>query len=105
MDCAPYHEDINCYLLVERVTKALDTGKYIVAVFLNLKKSFDTVDHIILLTKLDKYGIRGKILNWFKSYLSWREQFDEYNGCHSDKKHITHGVLQVSILRPILFIL
>ena len=91
--------------LVERVTKALDTGKYIVGVFLDLKKAFDTVDHCILLNKLEKYGIRGNILNWFKSYLSFREQFVEYNDCHSDKKQITHGVPQGSILGPLLFIL
>ena len=53
--------------LVQRVTKALDTGKIIVGVFLNLKKAFDTVDHSILLKKMEKYGIRGNILNWFKS--------------------------------------
>ena len=60
--------------LVERVTKALDTGKYIVGVFLDLKKAFDTVDHCILLNKLEKYGTRGNILNWVKSYLSFRVQ-------------------------------
>ena len=54
--------------LVERVTKALDTGKYIVGVFLDPKKSFDTVDHIILLKKIEKYGIGGNTLKWFKSF-------------------------------------
>ena len=44
--------------LVERVTKALDTGKYVVGVFLDLKKAFDTVDHAILLRKLECYGIK-----------------------------------------------
>ena len=82
MDCAPL------ITLVERVTKALDTGKYIVGVFLDLKKAFDTVDHCILLNKLEKYGIRGNILNWFKSYLSFREQFVEYNDCHSERKKL-----------------
>ena len=91
--------------LVERVTKALDTGKCIVGVFLDLKKAFEYVDHCILLNKLEKYGIRGNILNWFKSYFSFREQFVEYNDCHSDKKQITHGVPQGSILGPLLFIL
>ena len=63
---------------VERVTKALAIGKYIVGVFFDLKKAFDTVDHIILQNKLEKYGIRGKILNWFKSYQSCSEQFVEF---------------------------
>ena len=72
---------------------------------MDLKKAFDTVDHSILLKKLEKYGIRCNILKWFKSYLSCREQFVEYNDCHSEKKYITHGVPQGSILGPLLFIL
>ena len=52
---------------VERISKALDMGKYVVGVFLDLKKAFDTVDHTILLRKLEQYGIRGKTLRWFES--------------------------------------
>ena len=91
--------------LTERVSKALDTGKIVVGVFLDLKKAFDTVDHNILLQKLEKYGIKGNILNWFKSYLSCRKQYVLYNNCKSDIKLITHGVPQGSILGPLLFIL
>ena len=58
--------------LVERVSKAMDTGKCVVGVFLDLKKAFDTVDHSILLKKLETYGIRGITLKWFESYLSYR---------------------------------
>ena len=65
--------------LVERVSKALDMGKYVVDVFLDLKKAFDTVDHTILRRKLEQYGIRGKTLRWFESYLSDRSQYVEYN--------------------------
>ena len=85
-----YHSTNHAIIkLVERVPKALDTGKYIVGVFLDLKKSFDTVDHCILLNKLEKYEMRGNLLYWFKSYLSFRGQFVEYNDCHSDKKYYT----------------
>ena len=91
--------------LVERVSKALDTGKYVVGVFLDLKKAFDTVDHNILLSKLKLYGIRGSTHSWFKSYLSNRKQYVEYNNFKSDTKTITHGVPQGSILGPLLFII
>ena len=81
--------------LVERVSKALDTGKYVVGVFLDLKKAFDTVDHSILLNKLYLYGIRGNIHNWFKSYLTNRSQYVEYNNVKSKTEIITHGVPQL----------
>ena len=54
---------------------------------------------------MEKYGIRGNILNWFKSYLSFRKQFVEYNDCKSDRKLITHRVPQGSRLGRLLFIL
>ena len=47
--------------LVEKVSKALDTGKIVVGVFLDLKRAFDTVDHTILLRKLQSYGIGGNV--------------------------------------------
>ena len=91
--------------LVEKVSKALDTGKFVIGVFLDLRKAFDTVNHDILIKKLESYGIRGNILNWLKSYLSNRTQYVHYNDYDSDKKTVTHGVPQGSILGPLLFIL
>ena len=91
--------------LVDKVFRALDTGKFIVRVFLDLKKAFDTVDHTILLKKLHAYGIRDNHLDWFKSYLHNRTQYVTYNNARSDIKTITHGVPQGSILGPLLFII
>ena len=58
--------------LMEYINTCLDQGKYVFGIYIDLKKAFDTVQHDILLSKLQHYGIRGKALNWFKSYLrSW----------------------------------
>ena len=74
-------------------------------VFIDLKKAFDTVNHGILLQKLEHYGIRGTSLSWFKSYLSERKQFVNLNGTDSEVKVITCGVPQGSVLGPLLFLL
>ena len=66
--------------------------------FLDFSKAFDTVDHNILLTKLNKYGINGMALQWFRDYLSDRTQYVTYNNYKSTKEKITCGVPQGSIL-------
>eukprot|EP00111_Clytia_hemisphaerica_P012116 TCONS_00035592-protein len=69
--------------LTELVRKALDSGQIAAGVFIDLKKAFDTVDHDILLSKLEHYGIRGPALNILKSYLSGREQCVEIRNTSS----------------------
>ena len=69
------------------------------------KKAFDTVNHFVLLSKLNHYGVRGKACEWFQSYLSNREQFVCINGHNSDSLSITSGGPQGSILGPLLFLL
>jgi hypothetical protein len=71
---------------------------------LDLKKAFDTVQHDILLKKLEKFGITGNAHSWFKSYLSNRLQAVDINGTLSELKEIIMSVLQGSSLGPILFL-
>ena len=72
---------------------------------IDFSKAFDMVDHPNLLRKLEHYGIRGKVLEWFKSYLSDREQFVTIDRKDSSLRHMEHGVPQGSILGPLLFII
>ena len=69
--------------LVENLTKELDNKKITVGVFIDLKKAFDTIDHSLLLKKLEYHGIRGAPLNWLKFYLDHRKQYLHFNGTNS----------------------
>ena len=91
--------------LVDKVTNAVEKDETTIGIFLNLSKSFDTIDHKILLHKLEHYGFRGIVLEWFKNYLNNRTQYVAFNDCTSDPQNIICGVPQGSILGPLLFIL
>ena len=83
----------------------IDRGKINVIVFLDLKKAFETVDHEIPLSKLNLYDINGIAHQWFQSYLEDRTQMRSINGLFSSSCSLSCGVLQGTILGPLLFLL
>ena len=90
---------------INHVSTALDKKLHTIAIFCDLRKAFDTVNHKILLSKLSKLGVRGNELLWFKDYLSNRKQLVHLNGSNSLLLDILIGVPQGSILGPLLFLI
>ena len=76
-----------------------------IGVFIELKKAFDSIDHKLLLTKLEHYGIRGVVYDWIKSYLCESKQYVSVNNGNSEAMNVVCGVPQGYILGPNLFIL
>ena len=91
--------------MTECIKKTIDDGMFGIGVFKDLQKAFDTVNHSILLKKLEHYGIRRVALDWFSSYLSERKQYVLINGHSSEKLAISCGVPQGSVLGPLLFLI
>ena len=91
--------------LTEDIRSALDHSNFAVGVFVDLQKAFDTVDHNILLNKLEVYGIRGITNQWFKSYFNNRKQFVSIEGICSEEAILHYGVPQGSVLGPLLFLI
>ena len=70
-----------------------------------MRKAFDSVNHSILIKKLNHYGFRGIVNDWFQNYLEDRKQFVSIGDIDSDSQIIRYGVPQGSVLGPILFLL
>ena len=88
--------------MVERVRGAWGRGNVALGVFIDLKKAFDTVDHGLLLAKLEHYGVRGGALALLGSYLGGRSQYVVYGGHESERGEVECGVSSGSALLPAL---
>jgi hypothetical protein len=91
--------------LTNKIYQGLDDGDEIAMIFLDLSKAYDRVWHTGLLHKLQKIGIRGPLLDWFKSYLTGRVQRVVYAGHASEFLELFASVPQGSILAPLLFLI
>ena len=89
----------------DNIIRYLDEGNYCISVFIDLKKAFDTVDHEILLHKLERYGIRGHANMFIRSYLNNRHQYTTMSDSSSTLRKVHCGVPQGSVLGPLLFAL
>jgi len=90
---------------LNKISEAKNQNKNTIAIFCDLRKAFDTVDHQILLKKLSNLGVRGIELEWFRNYLSNRKQYVYINEKSSSLLSILIGVPQGSILGPLLFLI
>ena len=89
--------------VIQFASNGLNNGEYVIFIFLDLKKAFDSISHLLLLKKLSKMGFRGKILKFLESYLEDRYQAVCVGDFNSEYLKVKNGVPQGSILGPILF--
>jgi hypothetical protein len=97
--------ELSALELVNRIISSMDKNEVPLAIFIDLSKAFDTINHQILLYKLQYYGIKGSALKLLESYLSNRKQYISLDSVNSSPLNITTGVPQGSILGPLLFII
>ena len=87
----------------DSILKAIDQKKVTAVILLDMSKAFDSINHNILLAKLEDVGVAPSCLTWFRSYLSERYQAVRINSTLSEKLPVVSCVPQGSILGPLLF--
>ena len=97
--------DLAILTLTENFYESVEKDEFLIGIFLDLSKAFDTLSHTILLEKLSYYGFRGIASEWIANYLTSRKQFVSYNNYDSYVSDVKIGVPQGSILGPLLFLL
>ena len=104
-----FREHHSTYMLLlnikDQISQEMDNNNFSIGIFLDLCKAFDTIDHSLLLKKLEIYGVRGNALHCITSYLSDTSKCVSIDGVLSNPEKIICGVPQGSVLGPLLFIL
>ena len=97
--------NLSIITLIDKITKSVNSDDFVISVFIDLKKAFDSVPTNLLLAKLQACGIRSDCTTWFKSYLTDRTQYVNFNDEQFAEHTLKYGVPQGSILGPLFFII
>ena len=89
--------------LTDFVLSEMDKGNIVLLVLFDMSSAFDTLDHTILVKRLQSLGVTGTALKWFSSYIDKRTQYVSVNNSKSDQTHLAYGVPQGSVGGPLLF--